>query len=177
MGKKSRKSKAGGGAPRGSDGVATARSTDTSAPAAAAATSPEQSQLTAQQAIYYASDGPSGVELLQTTSTSLQAKLDQLTDLGLANDRAGFVAQFVPLDVTPADVEGYLQDLTSAEEAEGQWRNLVAEVAAIRCGKGVDRIEGDQVTSAVFCFQHPLLEGCDREVGFVCTEGEWRAEG
>jgi len=128
-------------------------------------------------AVYYPSDGPSDVELLQTTSSSLQAKLDQLTALGLANDRAGFVQQFVPLDLTAADAQGYLQDLTTAPEAEGQWTNLIAEIAAIRSGKGVDRIAGDQMTQAVFYFAHPLLEKCDREVAFVCVNGEWRAQG
>lgn len=127
--------------------------------------------------VFYPSDGPSDVELLQTTSTSLQAKLNQLTDLGLANNRAGFVQQFVPLDLSPADANAYLQDLTSTPEAEGQWRNLVAEIAAIRSGQGVDRIQGDQVTRASFFFQHPLLEKCDREVSFVCVNGEWRADG
>ena len=67
-----------------------------------------------------------------------------------ADDRSAFVAQFVPLDVSPADAQGYLEDLTIAPEAEGQWRNLVAEIAAIRCGRGVDRIEGDQVNRTCF---------------------------
>lgn len=130
-----------------------------------------------QAACYYPSDGPSDVEQLQTTSVSLQAKLNQLTELGLANNRADFVQQFVPLDLSRADMAAYLQDLTSAPEAEGQWRNLISEIAAIRSGKGVDRIEGDQQTRAVFHFQHPLLEQCDREVAFVCVGGEWRADG
>eukprot|EP00546_Thalassionema_frauenfeldii_P010893 CAMPEP_0178926398 /NCGR_PEP_ID=MMETSP0786-20121207/18511_1 /TAXON_ID=186022 /ORGANISM="Thalassionema frauenfeldii, Strain CCMP 1798" /LENGTH=164 /DNA_ID=CAMNT_0020601517 /DNA_START=23 /DNA_END=517 /DNA_ORIENTATION=+ len=128
--------------------------------------------------IYYPSDGPSDVELLQTSSGSLQAKLNHLTHLGLVeNDRASFVEEFVPLDLSPGDKAGYLADLTTAPEAEGQWNNLIAEIAAIRSGKGVDRIEGDQVTRAVFFFEHPLLEKCDREVSFVCVGGEWRAEG
>ena len=152
--------------------------TDLSNIAANIQSQPSQPQMSAQQAIYYASDGPSDVELLQTTSTSLQAKLNQLTDLGLRNDRAGFVSQFVPLDLigTP-DAMGYLEDLTTAPEAEGQWTNLIAEIAAIRCGKAVDRIEGDQITNAIFYFEHPLLKGCDREVSFICNNGEWRAEG
>ena len=128
-------------------------------------------------AIHYPSDGPSDVELLQTTSESLQAKLNQLTELGLANNRAGFVRQFVPLDLSPADANGFLQDLTTAPEAEGTWRNLISEIAAIRAGKGVDRIEGDQIKKASFFFSHPLFEKCDREVTFVCVGGEWRAEG
>ncbi|CAJ1950055.1 unnamed protein product [Cylindrotheca closterium] len=138
-----------------------------------AAPPPTQSQAN----VYYPSDGPSDVELLQTTSQSLQAKLNQLTELGLANDRAGFVQHFVPLDLSPGDTECYLQQLRTDPEAEGQWRNLVAEIAAIRSGHGVDRIEGDQVTRATFFFSHPLLDKCDREVCFVCVNGEWRADG
>ena len=177
MGKKSRRNKGCGSGVVINKGAAAASVSN--AVAAPSADAPSQSlDLTAQQAIHYASDGPSDVELLQTTSSSLQAKLDQLTNLGLADDRSAFVAQFVPLDVSPADAQGYLEDLTIAPEAEGQWRNLVAEIAAIRCGRGVDRIEGDQVNRAVvFYFKHPLLEACDREVGFVCNAGEWRAEG
>ena len=161
MGKKSRRNKGCGSGVVINKGAAAASVSN--AVAAPSADAPSQSQeLTAQQAIHYASDGPSDVELLQTTSSSLQAKLDQLTNLGLADDRSAFVAQFVPLDVSPADAQGYLE---------------VAEIAAIRCGRGVDRIEGDQVNRAVFYFKHPLLEACDREVGFVCNAGEWRAEG
>ena len=190
MGKKSRRVRSGGGGCGSSGGAGpgvgiTATPTveqmqaSLSAAAAAAAQAPPlpPPQMTAQQAITYASDGPSDVELLQTTSSSLQAKLDQLTNLGMCNDRAGFVSQFVPLDLSAADAAAYLQDLTTAPEAEGQWTNLISEIAAIRCGKGVDRIEGDQVSRAVFCFEHPLLPKCDREVSFVCVRGEWRAEG
>lgn len=129
----------------------------------------------------YPSDGPSNEELdcLQTTSESLQAKLDQLTSLALANDRSKFVEQFIPLDLSPSDTAGYLEDLTTAPEAEGQWVNLASEIAAIAAGKGVKKIEGDQQTRAVFFFEHPLLPGCDREVTFVVAPGsaEWRAEG
>eukprot|EP00751_Fragilariopsis_kerguelensis_P001674 CAMPEP_0170812212 /NCGR_PEP_ID=MMETSP0733-20121128/35824_1 /TAXON_ID=186038 /ORGANISM="Fragilariopsis kerguelensis, Strain L26-C5" /LENGTH=86 /DNA_ID=CAMNT_0011168727 /DNA_START=208 /DNA_END=465 /DNA_ORIENTATION=- len=71
--------------------------------------------------VFYPSDGPSDVELLQTKSASLQAKLDLLTKLGMENNRAGFVKEFVPLDLSETDVNLYLQDLTTALEAEGQW--------------------------------------------------------
>mmetsp|Transcript_24607 Transcript_24607/g.57777 ORF Transcript_24607/g.57777 Transcript_24607/m.57777 type:complete len:178 (+) Transcript_24607:109-642(+) len=135
------------------------------------------SRSSANYPIFYPSDGPSDVELLQTTSRSLQAKLDLLTRLGMENNRAAFVREFVPLDLSAADTKAYLEDLTTAPEAEGQWTNLIAEIAAIRCGKGVDKIEGDQVTNAVFYFEHPLLTKCDREVAFCCKGGEWRAEG
>jgi len=127
----------------------------------------------------YPSDGPSEEEVnsFQTRSSSLQAKLDQLALLALANNREAFVHQFVPLDLTPADTAAYLQDLTTAPEADGQWNNLISEIAAIAAGRGVNKIEGDQVTSAVFYFQNPVFQECDREVSFVCTNGEWRAEG
>ena len=139
----------------------------------------KSSETTASPAVAYPSDGPSEEELncLQTSSSSLQAKLDQLTTFAAANDRKGFVENFVPLDLTKADTESYLEDLTVADEADGQWTNLISEIAAIAAGKGVNNIEGDQVTNAVFFFKHPLLEQCDREVSFVCTNGEWRAEG
>jgi hypothetical protein len=138
---------------------------------------PADNMMTNAAPIYYPSDGPSDVELLQTTSSSLQAKLNQLTNLGLSNNRSGFVQQFVPLDLSPGDTNAYLQDLTTAPEAEGQWTNLISEIAAIRSGKGVDRIEGNQISRAKFFFSHPLLEKCDREVTFVCVGGEWRADG
>lgn len=133
----------------------------------------------ADQGGVYTSDGPSQEEInsVQTSSLSLQRKLDQLTEMALKNDRAGFVSQFVPLDLSEADSQAYLKDLTTEPEAESQWTNLASEIAAISAGKGVERIEGDQVTQAVFCFVHPLLQNCDREVSFVCTNGEWRAEG
>ena len=127
----------------------------------------------------YPSDGPSQEELqaLQTTSPSLQAKLDQLVDCISSNDRAGFVKNFVPLDLSEADAQAYLEDLTTAPEAEGQWAHLAAEIAALRLGRGVRKIEGDQISRAVFFFEHPILQGCDREVCFINTNGEWRAEG
>ena len=156
------------------DKKATNKSSAVALPAAAVATA-EAVQTS------YPSDGPSSEELdcLQTSSDTLQTKLDQLTSLALANDRAGFVSQFVPLDLPPADSAAYLQDLTTAQEAEGQWANLASEIAALSAGKGVSKIEGDQVSNAVFFFEHPLLPGCDREVAFVCAPGtaEWRAEG
>jgi hypothetical protein len=173
MGKKSRRNKGSGDATVSASATLVPPAVSTNVPAA---TSTDATEAPAA-VYYYPSDGPSDVEQLQTTSTSLQAKLNQLTELGLANNRAEFVQHFVPLDLSEADQAAYLQDLTTAPEAEGQWRNLVAEIAAIRSGKGVDRIEGDQQTRAIFHFRHPLLEKCDREVAFVCVGGEWRADG
>lgn len=154
------------------------------APAAPQSTTTADGNVPMDAVTYPPSDGPSNEELdcLQTTSESLQTKLDQLTSAILANDRAHFVQQFVPLDLSPADTARYLEDLTTAPEAEGQWTNLASEIAALAAGQGVTKIEGDQQTRAVFYFEHPLLKGCDREVTFTGTvmangTTEWRAEG
>ena len=180
MGKKSRNPKKQATAAQREQQIASAASAVSagvppSRPASSPAGTPQPT------ATYYPSDGPSDVELLQTSNQALQAKLNQWTELGLANNRAEFVNQFVPLDLSESDKMGYLQDLTQHPEADGQWNNLVAEIAAIRSGKGVDRIEGDQVTRAVFYFTHPLIPNCDRQVEFCCQTHngiqEWRAEG
>jgi hypothetical protein len=144
-----------------------------------AATAPATSLAAAAYPLTYPSDGPSEEELncLQSSSATLQAKLDQLTSLALVDDRSGFVQNFVPLDLSADDANAYLQDLTTAPEAASQWTNLASEIAALAAGKNVHKIEGDQVSKAVFFFTHPLLPSCDREVSFVCTRGEWRAEG
>jgi hypothetical protein len=118
-----------------------------------------------------------GKDALRTSSKTLQQKLDELALLSKNNDRESFVAAFVPLDLTPADSQGYLDDLTKGPESVGQWANLAAEIAAIAEGNGVQKISGDQVSEAVFFLSHPLLEKCDREVAFRCVGGEWRAEG
>jgi hypothetical protein len=127
----------------------------------------------------YRSDGPSEEDLacLQTDSPTLQQKLDMLSLLAEANDREQFVRQIVPLDLTDSEINLFLSDLTVASEAEGQWKNLSEEIVALARGKGVTKIEGDQTTKAIFFFEHPILKGCDREVVFICTQGEWRAEG
>jgi hypothetical protein len=128
---------------------------------------------------YPQSDGPSEEDLscTQTDSPTLQKKLDQLTLFAKQNNRQNFVSQFVPLDLTNEDRDAFLNDLTNAPEAEGQWNNLIDEIEALALGKGVSRIEGDQKSKAIFYFEHPTLKGCDREVSFVCVGGEWRAEG
>lgn len=150
-------------------------------PRKAAASTPATPAETATAAAGYPSDGPSQEELsrLPTSSVSLQAKLDQLVGFIEKNDRAAFVQNFVPLDLSPSDQQSYLQDLTVNPESEGQWTNLAAEIVALSVGRGVRKLEGDQIHRAIFFFEHPLLPGCDREVSFVyCSaEGEWRAEG
>ena len=112
---------------------------------------------------------------------SLQAKLDQLSSFIVTNDRASFVQNFVPLDLTPTEKQQYLQDLTTAPEAEGQWENVASEIVALAAGKGVTKIEGDQQSRTIFYFEHPIWKGCDREVTFVRTTvagiTDWRAEG
>ena len=90
-----------------------------------------------------------------------------------------FVPQFVPLDLSAADTASCLHELTSAPEADDQWTNLAAEIAALAVGKGVRKIEGDQQTRTVSFLEHPLVPGCERKVTFCCASGsnEERAEG
>ena len=110
----------------------------------------------------------------KTTNAALQQKLDELAAFAAQGDRKAFVEAFVPLDCSADDTSNYLSVLTG-DDAE--WAALSAEIQAIADGATIDKIEGNQKTRAVFFFPHPTLERCDREVVFVCVEGEWRAEG
>ena len=111
---------------------------------------------------------------VRTTNAALQRKLDELAAFAKAGDKQAFVQAFVPLDCSADDTANYLLVLTG-DDAE--WAALAAEIQAIAAGATVEKIDGDQTTKAVFFFPHPSLERCDREVVFVCVEGEWRAEG
>ena len=111
---------------------------------------------------------------LRTTNAALQQKLDELAAFAKAGDKQAFVEAFVPLDCSPDDRSNYLSVLTGDDD---EWAALAAEIQAIAAGATVEKIDGDQTTKAVFFFPHPTLARCDREVVFVCVEGEWRAEG
>ena len=110
----------------------------------------------------------------KTTSAALQQKLDELAAFAAQGDRKAFVEAFVPLDCSADDTNNYLSVLT---EDDAEWAALSAEIQAIAAGATVEKIDGDQEKRTVFFFPHPFLERCDREVVFVCVEGEWRAEG
>ena len=110
----------------------------------------------------------------KTTNAALQQKLDELSAFAKAGDRKAFVEAFVPLDCSADDTSNYLSVLT---EDNAEWAALSSEIQAIADGATVEKIEGDQEQRAIFFFPHPTLARCDREVVFVCVEGEWRAEG
>ena len=110
----------------------------------------------------------------KTTNAALQQKLDELAAFASSGDRKAFVEAFVPLDCSPEDTANYLSVLT---EDDAEWAALSAEIQAIADGGTVEKIEGDEKTRTIFFFPHPTLARCDREVVFVCVEGEWRAEG
>jgi len=109
----------------------------------------------------------------RTSSPSLQKKLEGLAALAAGGDREAFARAFVPLDLTEEDLNGYLGDLQN----DDNWRNVVADIVALASGESVTSISGDQTRSATFVFPHPLQPMCDREVVFICSAGEWRAEG
>ena len=110
----------------------------------------------------------------KTTNAALQQKLDELAAFASKNDRKAFVEAFVPLDCSPEDTANYLSVLTG-DDAE--WAALSSEIQATADGATVEKIDGDEKTRAIFFFPHPTLARCDREVVFVCVDGEWRAEG
>ena len=110
----------------------------------------------------------------KTTNAALQQKLDELSAFAAQNNIKAFVEAFVPLDCSADDTTNYLSVLTGDDD---EWAALSAEIQAIADGGTVEKIEGDEKTRAVFFFPHPSLERCDREVVFVCVDGEWRAEG
>ena len=111
---------------------------------------------------------------VRTTNAALQQKLDELATFAAQNNIKAFVEAFVPLDCSPEDTSNYLSVLT---DDDAEWAALSSEIQAIADGGTVEKIDGDEKTRAVFFFPHPTLERCDREVVFVCVEGEWRAEG
>ena len=121
--------------------------------------------------------------ILKTKSKSLQQKLDKLALLASQNKIHEFVTNFVPLDLTPEETQAFKDDLVTEDQIEEEelssWDNLKLELQVIASGRGVTKIDemedgGNQV---VFSFQHPVYSGCDREVVFICNNGEWRAEG
>jgi hypothetical protein len=112
----------------------------------------------------------------KTSIASHQTYLSSLLPLMAADDKAGFVAEFIPLDCTAEDRTGFLADLNDPEEGETQWTNLVAELQHIEAGNA-HTIDEDEADRVVFFFEHPLLDRCDREVVFTEVGGVWRAEG
>ena len=112
----------------------------------------------------------------RTSNPALQAKLDELFTFAARDEREAFVRAFVPLDLSDAELNTYLGDLTTGEEAEGAWENLAAEIETICSGEGVVKVE-ENGKKCVFYFPHPLIPNCDREVEFKRVGDEWRAEG
>ena len=111
---------------------------------------------------------------VRTTNAALQQKLDELATFAAQNNIKAFVEAFVPLDCSADDTSNYLSVLT---DDDAEWAALSSEIQAIADGGTVEKIDGDEKTRAIFFFPHPTLARCDREVVFVCVEGEWRAEG
>ena len=110
----------------------------------------------------------------KTANAALQQKLDELAAFAAQNNIKAFVEAFVPLDCSADDTANYLSVLTGDDD---EWAALSSEIQAIADGAAIEKIDGDQEKRAIFFFPHPTLERCDREVVFVCVDGEWRAEG
>jgi hypothetical protein len=81
-------------------------------------------------------------------------QVDQLTALGLSNDRAGFARLIHPARSRCADAGAIWRDLTTHPEADGTtpwWRKC-----AVR-QQGVDPDRRRQLHNAVFLTTHPLF--------------------
>lgn len=90
-------------------------------------------------------------------------------------DLRGFVRVFVPHDLTQEDVDFFAGEL---EADPTRWELLAAEVTLIADGSRVNSIVGDQRTRAEFRYFMPNQSmNINREVVFVCENGDWRAEG
>jgi hypothetical protein len=77
------------------------------------------------------------VELLQLDLSQAAGQVDQLTALGLSNDRAGFARLIHPLDLGAADAGAIWRDLTTHPEADGTipwWRKCRRPAAGRRSG-------------------------------------------
>eukprot|EP00947_MAST-08B_sp_MAST-8B-sp1_P002702 g2702.t1 len=112
----------------------------------------------------------------RTTIPELQAYLDSLVELASADKKEEFVRSFVPLDLTEEELLGFLASFNDGEEGAAAWSNITAEIIAIARGTGVtDVVEG--IDEVVYCFEHPELPDCDREVVFEKRQDQWRAQG
>jgi len=119
-------------------------------------------------------EGPERGGVRRTRNARLQAKLDQLAALGEAGRVRDFCALFLPLDLSAEEAE----EFTAGLEADGErWAQIAGELALLASGVGVRRIVGDQKRRAEFRYGMVGKPHIGREVVFVCTDGDWRAEG
>eukprot|EP00929_Paragymnodinium_shiwhaense_P006795 TRINITY_DN110755_c0_g1_i1.p1 TRINITY_DN110755_c0_g1~~TRINITY_DN110755_c0_g1_i1.p1 ORF type:complete len:282 (-),score=63.32 TRINITY_DN110755_c0_g1_i1:151-918(-) len=118
-------------------------------------------------------------KLMKTSCKALQTKLDSLLKLGEASDLDAFVKEFVPTDLEEDDFEHFAGRLRENDCTE--FKQIVAEIRCCATGQGVFQIDGDigdASTSVMFSFQapHAGCERIDREVSFVLSGDDWRAE-
>ena len=67
---------------------------------------------------------------------------------------------------------------TTLKAEPEMWANLKWEIQTLASGTGVKNIEGDQEEEAIFQFDLRTSDALiDREVVFLCKDGDWRAEG
>lgn len=111
----------------------------------------------------------------RTTNPQLQARLDLLAEFARRGDLQSFVRVFVPHDLTQEDIDYFASEL---ESDPSRWEQLKTEVTLIADGSRVHTIVGDQRTRAEFRYFMPNQSlNINREVVFVCENGDWRAEG
>ena len=107
---------------------------------------------------------------------ALRRKLELLAAHAAAGRLRDFCAAFLPLDLSAGEASEFVAGLEADTE---RWRQIASEVTALALGDGVRHVIGDQLTRAEFRFSMPGRAYINREVVFVCAEGnqDWRAEG
>ena len=111
----------------------------------------------------------------RTNNPQLQARLDLLAEFARRDDLRSFVRVFVPHDLTQEDIDYFVSELEGDKE---RWEQLKAELVLIADGSRVNSIVGDQRTRAEFRYFMPNQSlNINREVVFVCQNGDWRADG
>mmetsp|Transcript_40774 Transcript_40774/g.68311 ORF Transcript_40774/g.68311 Transcript_40774/m.68311 type:complete len:173 (+) Transcript_40774:127-645(+) len=172
MGKQQAKAPTGGCKPNGVNVANAARSAHVTNNALnAVANNLEDVQDDMEQAAMAEALANGGV---RTSNPALQARLEQWAALCSQNKIREFCTIFVPPDLSAEETAFFASEL---EQDAVRWSSLAGEILAIVEGSRVFKITGDQQTQCEFKFLQLENAQIQREVVFVCQEGDWRAEG
>jgi hypothetical protein len=132
---------------------------------------------------------------IKTSNSNLQTKLDQWAQAvkgavihphpspARSSAIANFCRSFVPSDVTEDDISYFTNTLVTDEEF---FQSMVRELSQCASGENVEKIEGDQLSRAMYTIkpqEGTISEASTldivREVAFISSDGgmTWTAEG
>ena len=123
-------------------------------------------------------------ENLQLALDTWVSLLNSVSDHSSATDERkkalrAFAITFVPLDVNEEDSNSYADGLYTDDE---YFESMRREMTQCSSGNGVQSIEGDQVSEAIFTLDKPegdINIDIVREIAFSSSDSgvNWRAEG